>query len=422
MQFNSPNEQKAVPFVFEVMASCSSASSGKSGPLNSIFKCLSLMHPTLKSSLETAWKMASSVVEKYEKMVIEDPEKVAKLESTLNLVSFLLPGHFKSSELLSELVYFATKMMSLLHDVIYRKKFSMFHEFLWNKKSYLEATLTVLEYVEAFVELGAMRVWGEVGKWVVIFSLQIFKAFLKVILLYYFNSGIQSSPSLVFIREKCLFKEKQKPTEIPEEQQQGIKGDDELHSAWEEANEDQVKESKEDRQDVWSGRRSGRVFRSLKNSPSTRFRDWKLPKVEESQNLELGIDYYKLKSKLSHTDRAAELAYILRPLAHLTSMFICGEKSWKPWLLSLAVDMSSIHHLGSKKCLYKLEKDELLKRKVKLLMYLLRSPFYDRHSKAKLVAFLTLMGDKIPLIGAICKPLLQYLPVWQGMYSHTWSN
>eukprot|EP00794_Sanderia_malayensis_P011294 gene11294-12475_t len=387
---------------------------------NRIFKFISSIHPTLQCSLQAAYKMGSSLMQKYEKMVIEDPEMIGKIESTLNLASFLLPGHFKSSELLSELLYFATKMLSLLHDIIYRKKFAVLQDLFWNKKNHLEAVLTVVEYIEAFIELGAIKLWGEVGKWVIIFSLQILKAFLKIVLLYYFDSGIQSSPSLMLIRDRFPHnKDMEQQCGDENEAAAKMEQDNELDSAWKEAKEDQKAVSK----DVWVGRRSGRLVRSLKSSPPKGFRDWKLPNREETGESKVSeVDYYKLKSRLSHTERAAELAHILRPIAHLTSMFVFGEKSWKPWLLSLAIDVSSIQHLSSKKGLYKMEKDELLKRKIMLMMYLLRSPFYDRHSKAKLVAFLTLLGDKVPVIGVICKPLLQYLPLWQSMYSHIWSN
>lgn len=35
--------------------------------------------------------------------------------------------------------------------------------------------LSVLEYVEVFLEMGACKLWGEVGRWLVIGLIQIFK-------------------------------------------------------------------------------------------------------------------------------------------------------------------------------------------------------------------------------------------------------
>ena len=393
------------------------ASSAASGSfLKNFLQSVTNIHPALQSSCDFIHKNLVHLSQKYEKMVIEEPERVAKLESTLNLMSFVLPGQFKSSELLSELVYFATRMLSLLHDVIYRKKFSLLHGFLWTDKTYLELSVTVLEYVEAFIELGAGRLWGEAGKWIVVFVLHIFKAVLKMVLLYSFDSGIQTSPSLPFVREKFDLENKEQ-SKIPGEQQDSPDADSELTQAWKEAN-----EHGQGKSDVWSGKRSGRVIRSLSNAPPNGFRDWKLPSKTTPKDSENALDYYTLKGKLNNQEKTAELAFILRPIAHLSSMFVFGEKSWKPWLLSMAIDVSSLHCLQSKKVLYKMERDELFKRKASMLVYLLRSPFYDKYSKAKIMTMLTSLGGKVPGLGLICKPLLEYLPVWQRMYSHTWSN
>ena len=104
------------------------------------------------------------------------------------------------------------------------------------------------------------------------------------------------------------------------------------------------------------------------------------------------------------------------------AMFVCGENSWKPWLFSLAVDLSCLHKLQSKAALSKCEKDELLRRKATLLIYLLRSPFYDVYSKSKILSLLDDLARWIPGLQLVSGPLKDYLPVWQKMYSHNWSN
>ena len=79
-------------------------------------------------------------------------------------------------------------------------------------------------------------------------------------------------------------------------------------------------------------------------------------------------------------------------------MVIFGQKSWKPWLISLAIDifkydvtmdtscikcchgcsLQSFRHVNK---LTKLERSEVLRRRLTLLLYLLRSPFYDAVTK-----------------------------------------
>jgi hypothetical protein len=35
-----------------------------------------------------------------------------------------------------------------------------------------------------------------------------------------------------------------------------------------------------------------------------------------------------------------QVLYIVKPIAHLCSMMLFGQKNWKPWLLSLSVDLT----------------------------------------------------------------------------------
>ena len=382
----------------------SSGTEGFSG-LGRILKAVTSLHPMIDASIDLLAKKASHFLDRYEKIVLEDPEKLAKLEAALTLISFVLPGSFRSSDVVSELVYFATKMLALLHDLVYRKKIAEVHTYLWTDKTYFETVLTVLEYTEAFLELGATKLWGDMGKWLLIFTLQISKASLKVVLLFCFRSGMQHSPSLLLMRDKIRRQPSNKLTK-----ENGTMG-----SALEE------KHTNYKKPDCWSGRRSGRVIRSLESAPPKGFRDWKLPIIQHEDE-EQEIHYFKSNPNLTNGERIAELAYILRPVSHLLAMFVCGEKSWKPWLLSLAVDLGCLHKLQFKAALSKCEKDELLRRKARLLIYLLRSPFYDVYSKSKIFSLIDDLARWIPGLELVSVPLKDYLPVWQKIYSHNWSN
>ena len=65
---------------------------------------------------------------------------------------------------------------------------------------------------------------------------------------------------------------------------------------------------------------------------------------------------------------------------------------------------------------------ELSKRTFCLLLYILRSPFYDKYSQNKIDSFLHSLGKHIPLVGMITIPLANYLPLWQETYFYTWST
>ena len=64
---------------------------------------------------------------------------------------------------------------------------------------------------------------------------------------------------------------------------------------------------------------------------------------------------------------------------------MCGPASWTPFLLSLAVDCSSqaLHWPASQASLDREEQQELARRRMALLAYLLRSPLYDKKSKVR---------------------------------------
>lgn len=65
---------------------------------------------------------------------------------------------------------------------------------------------------------------------------------------------------------------------------------------------------------------------------------------------------------------------------------------------------------------------ELQRRKMMLLLYLLRSPFYDRYTKERLNKLLIVLSQSIPLVGHVLRPLAEYLPHWQGTYLYLWST
>ncbi|POI22936.1 hypothetical protein CIB84_013316 [Bambusicola thoracicus] len=129
----------------------------------------------------------------------------------------------------------------------------------------------------------------------------------------------------------------------------------------------------------------------------------------------------------------AELIYVTRPLLHclfgsfysltaflVLSLGVWGQRSWKPWLLSAVLDISSLSLLSDLKDLNRRERAELRRRTILLLYYLLRSPFYDRYSEARILFLLRLLADYVPGLGFITRPLMDYLPAWQKIYFYNW--
>ena len=70
----------------------------------------------------------------------------------------------------------------------------------------------------------------------------------------------------------------------------------------------------------------------------------------------------------------AEVMWILRPVVYVVMRMMYGSRSWKPWVLSLLLQLLSMRLSKGKT---EEEKDELSSRKGELGFYLMRKPFSD---------------------------------------------
>lgn len=68
------------------------------------------------------------------------------------------------------------------------------------------------------------------------------------------------------------------------------------------------------------------------------------------------------------------------------------------------------------------DEDELNRRRLALLLYVLKSPFYDKCSRLRIYAALTALSTKVPFAKLVAEPMKQYLPYWQSTYFYMWSR
>lgn len=87
------------------------------------------------------------------------------------------------------------------------------------------------------------------------------------------------------------------------------------------------------------------------------------------------------------------------------------------------MDITSLQVLMSARgSLQPRERLELNRRSLHFLLYLVRSPFYQRVTEGPLLRLLRAAGDTLPLVGLLTRPLADYLPEWQDTYCHNWSS
>ncbi|KAK9204605.1 hypothetical protein WN943_014867 [Citrus x changshan-huyou] len=106
-----------------------------------------------------------------------------------------------------------------------------------------------------------------------------------------------------------------------------------------------------------------------------------------------------------------EVLFITRPLIYVLFIRKYGIRSWIPWFLSLAVDITGLgflslatrsRHVGKEQTFHlsTSEKDELKRRKLLWALHFMRDPFFSKYTRQRLESTGKQL-EPIPIIGFI---------------------
>ncbi|XP_011298026.1 peroxisomal membrane protein PEX16 [Fopius arisanus] len=329
-------------------------------------------------------------LEAYMQWITTKPQVISDIESTVRCLSYFTAGRFGSSSLTSELIYSVPNLLILLNDhLLYTAKYT--HLNLPQFQSQIKIWLTIIEYTEALIEVGAKKLWGERGKWLLILVVQLFKSVMRLILVHHDKERITITPIPPLNREKLssLTFMTLGNLAVPLQHSVGFRLG-----------------------------RSGTFVRSVNASGPIQSRIWAPLKPENEDTV--------TESPVTKRNLLiAETLYIMKPIIHLTTFVMKGNKNWLPWVTALTLDLVSLHLISkeTKHTVYtKEEKEEITRRRISLLLYILRSPFYDSCSKARIFALLDGLSNNIPLARFVAEPIAKYLPHWQKTYFYMWSR
>ncbi|KRT86327.1 hypothetical protein AMK59_768, partial [Oryctes borbonicus] len=242
--------------------------------------------------------------EKYKNWIVRNPEKANDFETTVKWISYFVAGRINNSQAVAELIYALSNLLVLFNDRLITKGRQLEKN---ENSSKLKLWLTVLEYSEVFLEISSNRIFGPSGRWLVIVSIQIIKCIGRLVLVYHHKESIITVPSV-----PTLDRVKLNTSEL-----QGDSSDENA----------QLKSVS------FSLKHSGKVIRKIDASPLISGRNWKPLEVSQTE-LDDSDNQAMIRRK-----QLAEVIYISKPLAHLSVSACFGYNTWKPWMVSLIMDI-----------------------------------------------------------------------------------
>ncbi|TPX60244.1 hypothetical protein PhCBS80983_g01923 [Powellomyces hirtus] len=350
----------------------------------------------------------AELVSKYENFVLHNAPQISGLESGLRSLTYILPGRFQDADMASEAIFASVNLVSLYHDTILSQaalrqqpetpasKFNRYTRFMlrsggaYKRVSYI---LTIVQMFEVLTEMAATKVGGKKGKGRAVLSIEIIKVLCRAALLRLSRNRMTMHAT------------------VPERDYDPAT----------------VEPPSPDAPSVtWKGKRTGKehiqVDQITKQDKGGY--DHAVQYLLSKALTEAAKTPMDLLRPLKNGRMWAEWLFVLRPLVYVLTLRKLGPTSYKPYLISLAMELVSLFSsmdlstFGFRPDLTLLERDEYKRRYWLLLYYLLRNPFYTQWTKERMNAFINGAGRR-PLISLFAGILRDYQPLWEKWHFYT---
>ncbi|KAG5672379.1 hypothetical protein PVAND_002511 [Polypedilum vanderplanki] len=335
-----------------------------------------------------------TLFKQYAKFIADNAETCSDIEMMTKYFGYFISGKLSNdgSNILTEAMLSFSNLLVVFNDQIIRREVINRHDDdsreRYDEEHKLKLFLTILDNLEVLIELTSKKMFGNKRKFIVIFIIQTVKCVGRLVLLIKYKNRISQTPAIEYLDRKNIFKQTQNTSPLQPELNQTSSITLKL-------------------------KRSGKTIRKVSNAPPIYSRNFKAPELESSDR------FYSL----NHTAiKNAEIMYVLKPMLHLGSVAAFGYKSWKSYFFPLLLDTYSIYiYYKYRNYMTSDQKRELSRRCVNMLLYILRSPFYDKYSADKIDSFMRALNN-IPFARFIVEPYRQYLPNYQDTYFYMFSN
>ncbi|KAJ2353845.1 hypothetical protein IWW50_004141 [Coemansia erecta] len=352
------------------------------------------------------------MLQKYASFVVNNAAQVNSIENGLRTLTYILPGRFADAELASEAIYTLLSFVGVYHDSLLAKAassgllvdkqgqplkidatpFSRYHGQLAHTSDlYRMATraLSALQFSEKLLEMLVAKKLGDTRRWKVVTWIEITKVVLRLVLVQ--RSGRRMVTGSVA------------PERLVDPSALGSRRADATGAGW-------------------KGGRSRLSFAGVRDilHETEGMADLGTYIAQASRDAESVAPAQSLLRRLGALGLAGELLFILRPLVLVLGIRKLGARSWRPWAMSLFVELASRQMLRTELNTGErtLERGEMDRRKWLFLYYLLRPPFFGRFTEARLTRVAEWCNNK-PLLSLLGSLIQDYQPLWQQYYFYT---